>query len=177
MPPQVIGHPASKACYLRLRGLFFLCTFIALLIVPATTHSSLRQVAIIVHPENNVSNLSRSELERIFHLRRQRWSDGQRIYLLMQEEGSVAKDIVLRKIYHMRSDELKRFWLAKIYRGEMISFPKSFQSDESVRRFVSLVRNSIGFIDASHSQRSVKVLRIDRLLPGQEGYLLTLESE
>ena len=134
------------------------------------------QVAVVVHPDNELSNLSSRDLERTFLLRQQRWSTGRRIYLLMREEGSVSKDIVLEKIYRMTSDQLKRFWLAKIYRGEMTSFPKTLRSDESVLRFVSQAPNAIGFIDATRSDERVKVLRIDGLLPGMDGYSLTDEE-
>jgi len=94
----------------------------------------------------------------------------------MQEEGSLAKKIVLEKIYGMSSNELKRFWLAKIYRGELTSFPKTFSSDGSVLRFVSQVPNAIGFIDAAMADGSVKVLRIDGRRPNTEGYLLTKDG-
>jgi len=130
------------------------------------------EVAIVVHPDNELVDVSRGELERIFRVDRERWSDGQRIYLVMQEEGSFQKRIVLERIYRMTSDELKRFWLAKIYRGEMTSFPKTFSSDESILRFVSRVPNAIGFIDAARADRSVKVVSIEGRRSGQDGYWL-----
>lgn len=125
-----------------------------------------------MHPENELGEVSRGELERLFRLRQERWRDGQRVYLVMQEEGSFEKEVVLDKIYRMSSDELKRFWLAKIYRGEMTSFPKTFSSDESILRFVSRVTNAIGFVDAARLDDSVKVLRIEGRWPGQSGYWL-----
>ncbi len=77
----------------------------------------------------------------------------------------------------MTSDELKRFWLTKIYRGELTSFPKTLSSNESVQRFVGRVPNAIGFVDASYSDETVKVLRIDGKLPGAEGYALGEEVQ
>ncbi len=139
--------------------------------------TSQKQVAIIVHPSNNTSTLSLNELERVLRLNRTRWNNGQKIYLLLQEEGSLEKEVILKKVYRMTSDELKRFWLTKIYRGEMTSFPKTLSSNESIRRFVSRVPNAIGFVDASYPDETVKVLRIDGKLPGAEGYALGEEVQ
>lgn len=131
-----------------------------------------KELAIIVHPDNEVAEMSFTELQRVFRLTKTRWNNGGRIYLLMQEEGSPEKDLILRRVYHMTSDELKRFWLAKIYRGEMTSFPTTLRSNLSVRRFVSRVPHAIGYIDAHYADESVKILRIDGKRPGEEGYVL-----
>jgi len=129
-------------------------------------------VAVIVHRENPLSEVSRSQLERIFRLRRTRWPDGKRIYLIMLEEGSPEKALVLDKIYRMTRDQLKRFWLTKIYRGELTSFPKTLRSPDSMLRFVRQVPNAIGYVDARDVTKDVKVLRIEGLAPGAEGYPL-----
>jgi ABC-type phosphate transport system substrate-binding protein len=131
------------------------------------------EVAVIVNQENRLSNVSVPELIRIFQLVQQRWPSGDKVHLIMQEEGTIEKRIVLDKIYRMSSDELKRFWLAKIYRGELTSFPETLGSNESLIRFVSRVRNAIGYIDARLVDDSVKVIRIEGKLPGMTGYFLS----
>jgi len=138
----------------------------------AQTDGERLEVAVIVHRDNPVSDVSRSQLERIFRLRRTRWPDGKRIYLIMLEEGSREKALVLERIYRMTRDQLKRFWLTKIYRGELTSFPKTLRSTDSVLRFVGQVPNAIGYVDAKDVTRDVRVLRIDGLAPGAEGYPL-----
>ena len=139
---------------------------------PARSGEPVMEVAVILHPDRATTGMSRSELERILTLRRQRWDDGTPIYLLMQEEGSREKKIVLDRVYRMKGDDLKRFWLGKIHRGELVHFPKTLASGEAVRSFVSRVRNAIGYVDARDLDSSVRALRIDGRLPGTEGYLL-----
>ncbi len=166
-------RPTGKALSSRILVL-------GLWLIGAFSHSveaSPKQVAIIVNPSNSTSNLSLKQLERVLRLSRTRWNNGQKIYLLMQEEGSLEKEVILKKVYRMTSDQLKRFWLTKIYRGEMTSFPKTLSSNESIRRFVSRVPNAIGFVDASYPDETVKVLRIDGKLPGAEGYALGEELQ
>jgi len=146
-----------------------------LLALPATAAEL--EVAVIVHPSNPVSQLSRRELARIFRLRQQRWPGGKKIYLVMLEEGSREKRLVLEQVYRMSGDQLKRFWLAKIYRGELTSFPQTVRSSESVRRFVGRVPNAIGYVDAKQADGGVKVLRIDGMLPGARSYPLRAEED
>jgi ABC-type phosphate transport system substrate-binding protein len=143
----------------------------------ASAEGATHDVAVIVNPENRLSQVSRLELVRLFQMTQQRWPNGEKIYLIMQEQGTLEKQIVLHKIYRMNSDELKRFWLTKIYRGELTSFPKTLGSNESIRRFVSRVRNAVGFVDASFVDDSVKAVRIDGKLPGSAGYLLSANGQ
>jgi len=129
-------------------------------------------IAVVVNLQNKMEGLSFVDLIRIFRQERQYWENGQKIYLILQEAGSPEKELVLRRIYRMKNEELKKFWLAKMFRGEISSFPKTLGSNEAVKRFVSQVPQAIGFIDVSFVDERVKVLRINGKLPGQPGYVL-----
>jgi ABC-type phosphate transport system substrate-binding protein len=72
----------------------------------------------------------------------------------------------------MDEQELKKFWVVKIYQGSITSFPKVIVSNQSVKAFVRQVPNAVGYIDAAYADDSVKVLRIDGKLPGETGYKL-----
>jgi ABC-type phosphate transport system substrate-binding protein len=129
-------------------------------------------IAIIVNNQNQTEELSFKDLVKIFKREKQYWKDGKKIYLVMQEAGSSEKEIVLKEIYRMNDEELKKFWLAKMFRGEISSFPKTLGSNEAVKRFVSQGSNAIGFIGSSLTDKSVKVLRIDGKLPDDKDYRL-----
>lgn len=130
-------------------------------------------LAIIVHNQNPIDNVSFKDLVRIFKQEKQYWEGDKRIYLVMQETGSSGKEIVLKKIYQMNDEELKKFWLTKLFRGEITSFPKTLSSIEAIKRLVTSVPNAIGFIDVFFADGSIKVLRIDGRLPGEESYKLS----
>lgn len=130
------------------------------------------EVAIIVNKLNTTDEVSFSDLVKILKQESQFWRDGKKIYLVMQEAGNPEKKIVLEKIYNMDDEGLKKFWLTKMFKGEISSFPKTLSSNESVRHFVSQVPNAIGFINASLVDETVKVLRIDGKLPGEDSYIL-----
>jgi ABC-type phosphate transport system substrate-binding protein len=132
-----------------------------------------KDIAIITNKGNATSELSLRELIKIFEQEWQNWESGKKIYLILQETGSPEKQIVLRKIYRKANDDdLKKFWLGKIFRGEIATFPKTLSSNEAVKRFVSQAVNAIGFIDSAFVDDSIKVLRIDGKFPGERGYVL-----
>ena len=151
-------------------------TFTALclisLLLLSSALASPANIAIIVNKANPTDELSSTDLVKIFAQDKQYWENGKKVYLIMQEAGSLEKKVILKKIYKMGDEELKRFWLAKMFREEIASFPKTLSSNEAVKRFISQVPNAIGFIDASFVDESVKVLRIDKKLPGEKGYVL-----
>lgn len=130
------------------------------------------EVAIIVNKENATEDISFNDLVKIFRQEKQ-YLDGKKIYLIIRETGSLEKRVVLKKIYKMTNEELKKLWLTKMFRGEITAFPKTFASNEAVKRFISKVPNAVGFIDAEFLDDTVKVLKIDNLLPKDEGYILT----
>ena len=149
---------------------------IALLVVLSAVSPSLAfpgDVAIIVSKENLTNEISFKDLVKIFKLEKQYWDSGKKIYLVMRETGAIEKEMVLGKIYQMDDVGLKAFWLGKLFRQEIASFPTTLSSDEAVKRFVSQVPNAVGFIDASAVDDRVKILRIDGKLPMENGYKLT----
>jgi len=132
-------------------------------------------VAVIVNPQNSaVSELSFLDLVRICEQGQQYWKAGEKIYLVLQDRVGPERTTILTKVYNKSDEELKRFWLAKIFRGEITGFPKTLSSNESVKRFVAQVPNALGFVDAGVADDTVKVLRIDGKLPGEKGYALSL---
>lgn len=139
--------------------------------------ADVREVAIIVHKENPTEGVSLKELTKIFRQEKQFWDDGRKIYLIMREAGAVEKDVVLKKIYEMDDQALKKFWLGKIFKGETPSFPTTVGSNATAKQLVTQAPSAIGFINASLVDDSVKPLRIDGKLPGEQGYVLSTRSQ
>jgi len=129
-------------------------------------------VALIVHPANPLSDLSWASVIKIFRVEQQHWNSGGRIYLILQQFGTPEKEIVLRRVYRMKDAELKQFWLGKLFRGEIASFPRVAHSSADARRIVAQAPHALSFIDASTADRTVKVLRVDGRRPGEPGYVL-----
>lgn len=130
------------------------------------------EIAIIVNKDNAVEDISFTDLVRIFKMEKKFWDDGSQIYLIMQGSRSPEKEAILKTVYKMGDQELKQFWLAKIFQGSVPSFPKVIASNQSVKAFVRQVPNAVGYIDAAYADDSVKVLKVNGKLPGEDGYKL-----
>ena len=134
------------------------------------------ELAIVVNTNNPVDGQSLRELRAVFEQQRQFWKTGERIHLLLQESGRPEKQVMLSVVYDRGDEELKKFWLMRIFKGEIPAMPTTLSSNEAVKRFVNQVPNAIGFIDAATVDDSVKILRIDGKLPGDPDYALKIDS-
>lgn len=130
------------------------------------------EIAIIVNKENATEDISFRELVMILKMEKKFWDDGSQIYLVTRGSRSPEKEAVLKAVYRMDEQELKKFWLAQIYQGSVSSFPRVIASNQSLKAFVRQVPNAVGYIDAAYADDSVKVLKVDGKLPGENGYKL-----
>jgi hypothetical protein len=137
---------------------------------PAAAQSA--PVAIVVHPATNVEDLSFAELRSIFRGERQFWSDGRRVTLLVRAPVAEERRLVLEKIYDMDEDEFREYWIGKMFRAEIAAGPKLVYSADMARDLVGVIPGAITFVPASQVSSDTKVVRIDHLLPGDEGYPL-----
>ena len=129
-------------------------------------------VAIVVHPETNVDNLTFSELRAIFRGGRQFWDDGRRVTLLMRAPVAAERELVLDRIYAMDEAEFREYWIGKMFRAEVASGPKLVYSTDMARDLVTLIPGAITFVPVADVSAATKVVRIDGKLPSDDGYAL-----
>ena len=129
-------------------------------------------VAIVVHPETNVDNLTFSELRAIFRGERQFWDDGRRVTLLMRAPVAAERELVLDRIYAMDEAEFREYWIGKMFRAEVASGPKLVYSTDMARDLVTLIPGAITFVPVADVSAATKVVRIDGKLPSDDGYAL-----
>ncbi|MEX2282115.1 MAG: hypothetical protein WEE89_06505 [Gemmatimonadota bacterium] len=152
--------------------------FLALLlgaaaVVPRTVQAQADgAVAIVVHPDTKIDNLSFDELQRIFRGERQFWPDKSRITLLVRAPVSVERKLVLQKIYKMSEEQFRQYWIGKMFRAEVAAGPKIVYSSDMARDLVTAIPGAIAFMPADMLSTGVKVLRIDGALPGDRNYPL-----
>lgn len=133
-------------------------------------------LAIVVNRANPVSEISLADLRRLFRGQRSRWSNGRRVTLVMRDPGTPERAAVLRTLYGLDEREYRRSVLQAMFAGETSGAPKTLASDYGVLRFVFNVPGAIGYVRASEVNSSVKALRVDGRLPGDEGYALEVEA-
>lgn len=129
-------------------------------------------VAIVVHPDTDVDDLTMEELREIFLAEQLYWPDRSRIVLLVRAPAAYERSFVLDRIYQMSEAEFRRYWIAKMFRAEIPSGPRVVFSSNMAIGLVTAIPGSITFMLASDVTPDVKVVRIDGKLPTEPGYAL-----
>jgi phosphate transport system substrate-binding protein len=133
-------------------------------------------LAIVVNRNNPLSEISMSDLRKVFRGQRSRWSNGRRVTLVMRDTGAPERNAILRSLYGLDEMEYRRAHLRAVVSGEAEA-PKTLASNYGVLRFVYNVPGAIGYVRARDVDDSVKMLRIDGRLPGEPGYLLEVIAQ
>ena len=129
-------------------------------------------VAVVVHPDVPVDNLTLGELRRIVLGDRGFWPARVRVALLIRAPIAHERDVVLKNVCQMTEAQFRQHWIAKVFRAETAQAPKIVYSSETAVELVSQIPGAIAFIEASQVGRGLKVLKIEGYAPGEKGYLL-----
>jgi len=125
-----------------------------------------KQFAVVADKANATSNLTVSELVKIFNARNRNWPDGKAITVVMRDPSSADMQLVLRKVLNMTAEQARAFVLA--HRGAIMVA----DSDDAVLRFVSTSPGAIGLVDLYSLTQDVNVVKVDGKLPVEQGYFL-----
>lgn len=129
-------------------------------------------IAIVVHKDTGVDDLSLAELRSIFLAEQQFWEDRTRIILLVRAPQSDERDFVLNSIYQMTEAQFRQYWIAKMFRAEVPRGPKIVFSTDMALDLVIAIPGSITFVRADKVTDDVKLVRVDGKLPSDAGYPL-----
>ena len=129
-------------------------------------------IAVVVHPDTPITNLSMAEVRKVFLGDRQYWSTNVPVVLLIRAPAAWERDVVLKTIYQMSDAQFKQYWIAKIFRAESASAPKVVYSNDMASELVSAIPGAIAFIDLREVRPGAKIVRVDGKLPGEAGYQL-----
>jgi ABC-type phosphate transport system substrate-binding protein len=151
-------------------GVLLALVLAAFLPLPAPPLSE--DVVVVANPTVPVSDLTFTELRRIFLGERQFWSSNLRISLLLSPPAARDREVLLKTVYDMSEAQLRQHWIGKVFRAEVASAPQMYYSDEEILQAVAAIPGSIAAVNATRIPRGLKVLRIDGRLPGESGYRL-----
>jgi phosphate transport system substrate-binding protein len=140
-------------------------------VAPAVTRA--QTLAIIVNRANPTDNLSSEELRRYFLGERTRWDNGRKVTVIMRAPGQPERDAVLRLIYRMREQEFNFHFLHAQFTGELQGEPKVLDATPALIKYVAFVPGALAYVRAAEVEPSVKVLRIDGLMPDDAGYKIS----
>ena len=131
-----------------------------------TCAAQAKQLAVITDRANPTTNLTASELVKMFNAHTQNWPDGKVIKIVLRDPTSADMQLAVRKLFNMTADQARTFVRAH---ADAIVVA---DSDDAVIRFVASTRGAIGLVDLYSLTKDVNVVKIDGKLPVEQGYLL-----
>ncbi len=129
-------------------------------------------VAIVVHPDVPIDNLTVNELRRLLLGDREFWPASVRVTLLIRAPIAHERDVVLKSVCQMTEAQFRQHWIGKVFRAETALAPKIAYSSEMAVDLVNRIPGAITFMDASQVGKGLKVVKIEGRLPGERGYEL-----
>ncbi len=147
-----------------------LCLLAMMLPTPQVTRRS--DIAVVVHPDTPVSDLSLSEVRRVFLGERQYWNSKTPVELIIRAPGARERELLLKVIYEMTENQYKGFWIAKNFRAEAVAPPKMVYTNEQANELLSAIPGAIAVMERRDVRPGLKIVRVEGLLPGEAGYRL-----
>ena len=143
-------------------------------VLAAPPRATAEPMAVIVHPDTPVENMTLAEVRRVFLGERQYWNAETPVVLIVRAPVAPERTVVLDRIYRMSESQFKQYWIARIFRAEATSTPKVVYSNQTINELVSAIPGAISLVRADAIQPGTKVKRvkIDGLLPGEANYPL-----
>jgi hypothetical protein len=91
----------------------------------------------------------------------------------MRDTSRPERAAVPRTVYEMREQDFRAHFPRAKFTGELPEEPLLRDTTSRVINFVFLQPGAVAYVRADEAAPSVKVLRLDGLLPGDPGYKLT----
>jgi hypothetical protein len=126
-------------------------------------------LAVIVSPNSKLTQISSSDLRRVFQSDRLTDPDGNRLIALNHPPKTVDRVGFDSVVLGMDPDEVGRFWIDRKIRGSS-GPPRTVESLGTLRRVVEKLPGAIGYIRPTQLSNEVRAIRVDGKLPEDPGY-------
>ena len=128
-------------------------------------------VAVVVNPKNPVSDITKSELRKIFAGEKRTWPGGLSIKLIVRVPGSYER-VVLLRLLGMSESEYKQHWISQVFHGEAQAEPVALFSNGMQKEAIAAFPGAIALVALGDVKPGMKVLKVDGLLPDAAAYAL-----
>ncbi|HET9266760.1 MAG TPA: hypothetical protein VFO31_01300, partial [Vicinamibacterales bacterium] len=96
---------------------------VALPAAPAARQAS-PDIAVVVHPDVPVDNLTLADLRRILLGDREFWTSGSRVTLFIRAPIARERDAMVKDVCQMTEAQFRQHWIAKVFRADTATPPK-----------------------------------------------------
>jgi len=84
---------------------------------------------------------------------------------------------LLTLIYRMDDKDFNAYFLHHIFTGDIHAAPTTLATSREVLKFVSNVQGAIGYLRTTAADESVKVFRVDSVLPCDKDYSIRMRQK
>lgn len=141
----------------RLKRTFLKLSALGVLTASLMAPLAQAEVAVIVSASNGNSSMSDKDIAKLFLGKSKKFPDGSQAIPVDQNAGSAARNSFRDTVLGKSASQLKSYWSRLIFTGKGTP-PKESGDDAAVKKLVASNPNTIGYIDASAVDDSVKVL-------------------
>jgi hypothetical protein len=124
----------------------------------------------VVSEKNTVSNVSISDLRKLFAGVMHSWPGGQSVKLIVRAPGAHER-VVLLRLLGMSESEYKRYWVAQVYRGEAQFEPVAVFSNAMQKEALGIFPGALALVEVQDVRPGMKIVKVDGFLPGKAGYV------
>ena len=156
--------------------IFLLPLLLLLTVAGSPTHAEQEApeiaLAVVVNAKNPVKKISFGELRAYLKMTRQFWPTRKRCDLYLPPHTTDAYKILLNTVYKTSHKKLQRYWVRKLFSGDIPAKPVYVPSAKAA---AAVVRRNIGaltVLPADQIPTGVRVLPVDGKKPGDKGYRL-----
>ena len=143
-----------------MRRIFKLLAVLALVAAPAARAEAQDAYRVIVNTANPASQISRTELARIFMKKRTTWESGTAVVVVDQTERSSTRAQFSNQVLGKDVAAMKSYWQQSLFSGRGVP-PLEKGSDTQVAQFVASNDAAIGYVSGSAPlPAGVKVLEV-----------------
>jgi len=121
--------------------------------VAAASIKTFAAPALIANKSLASEKIDAATLKSVFLGKKVSWDSGGRVVLAVLKNGPVA-EAFLEKAVEMSSGSFNNYWRRLAMTGGG-SAPKSFETEDELKKFVASTPGAIGFLDSSNADGSV----------------------
>lgn len=131
-------------------------------------------IAVVVHYDNPIENLAANELSNVYLGVTTSLSNREEIVLF---ELSRCSEQFYDQLLGMSPLRFKKHWMRLVFSGAYANPPDRKGTTEEFVTSLCKIKNGIGFIEADSVPECLKIIAIDSLYPGDDGYPFQSETQ
>jgi ABC-type phosphate transport system substrate-binding protein len=169
----------SCAILFPLSAIALLATATLSTVLTPTVEAGGDPIVVIVNIANPVTNLSMSELKKIFLSDRSKWDTGKAVIPVMVTAGAPERTAFLKQVCSMNDAYFSKYFVQAAFTGKSATPPKEVGSAARVKSVIAASPGAIGFVKAGDfhgdgSDGGVKAVKVDGAAASDTGYKLRM---